>query len=156
MCRFRKSLTYCSLEGLCVWKYLAGSRRTKERYLAEIKRDRKAQCNWNAFNSFKLFPFQSTRAKVKREERNTFEPPSFFCWQSGCIPAEDWLPWPLSSAAHPRGPEDQQEEEERRSRIGRDIYLSKDFMTEIGEKSAKKSAQIKKRTSRRRSRGGAE
>ena len=66
MCRFIKSLTYCSLEGLCVWKYLAGSRRTKERYLAEIKRDRKAQCNWNAFNSFKLFPFQSTRAKVKR------------------------------------------------------------------------------------------
>ena len=66
MCRFIKSLTYCSLEGLCVWKYLAGSRRPKERYLAEIKRDRKAQCNWNAFNSFKLFPFQSTRAKVKR------------------------------------------------------------------------------------------
>ena len=78
MCRFIKSFTYCSLEGLCVWKYLAGSRRTKERYLAEIKRDRKAQCNWNAFNSFKLFPFQSTRAKVKRGTKHFWTSQFFF------------------------------------------------------------------------------
>ena len=55
-----KSSTYVVWNGLWVWKYLRWlGHGPKETYLAEIKRDRsrKAQCNLNAFNSFKLFPF---------------------------------------------------------------------------------------------------
>ena len=64
LCWSQKSSTYCTLSGagmgcVCVYGNIWLGHGPKETHLAEIKRDRswKAQCNLNAFNSFKLSPF---------------------------------------------------------------------------------------------------
>ena len=139
LCWSQKSSTYCTLSGagmgcVCVWKYLARSRPQRNTFSRDQKRQElKSTMQFECFQQFQTFPIliASLKVKIGQKRRKSIKEGENYFWGRLVNPVVS-LQRTDSPGLCPVLPtrEDQRTSRRRRrgsSRIGRDIYLSKDF-----------------------------